>query len=200
MKLTRTFKIGLAVFAALPIVLIEAFGKPGKSLFADLEVVAILAAVGAATWVMGYGAVVVARNAGKGGRKVALFPGEQVEHRVPANRMRGFATDGGHLTFTNIRIFFEPHAINLNVEPAVIAWSDVRGMNLGMTAELGIIKLAATLATHHVPGGGSEVLSIHHGETESRFVVYREPRLVALLASGVQRSVSLRPEVALQAP
>jgi hypothetical protein len=199
-KPTRTFWIGLVVSAVAPIVLLEALSKPGTSLFGEPVVLAILLAVGAATWVMGYGAVFLARNAAKGGRNVALFPGEQVEHRMPANRMTGVVTHGGHLTFTKLRIFFEPHAVNFNVEPVVIAWNDVRSMNLGMTTELGLMKLAATLATAHVDGssvtvhavgGGSEVLSIRHGDTESRFVVYREPRLVALLAAAVQRSPAL---------
>jgi hypothetical protein len=200
MKLTRTFLIGLSVFAALPLLLLLKLSVK-HSLLDELEVIAILSAVSAATWVMGYGAVVLARNAAKGGRNVPLLPGEQVEHRVPANRMTGYVTHGGHLTFTNQRIFFEPHAVNFNVEPAVIAWSEVRGMTLGMTTELGILKLGATLATARVHGGsvsfetnvggGSEALVIRHGhagQTESHFVVFREPRLVALLASGVQRS------------
>jgi hypothetical protein len=168
---------GFCVFGLAPFVLILA---TAKSAFGELEVAAILGAVGFSTFLMGWGAVHVFRNVLKGAPRVPLEPGEQVLHRLPANHIDGLVTYGGHLSFSNQRIVFQPHSMNLKVNPVVLRWNDIHGFGFGDDVGLTALRLGAALLTHHAPPK-ADVLCFLHAGGEDRFAIWCPPKVLEWL-------------------
>jgi hypothetical protein len=190
------FVVGVALFTLAPALWMLSLG-PGKSGWSStLTAAAILGAVGGATFVMGYGLVILARNAKKAPPDVPLELGEHVAITLPANHLEGFVSHGGNLRLTNLRLIFLPHRFNFKLTPVIIPLQHVERIALGATAEFRVIKLAATAALSSVDGTtltvhtlpSSEVLRVYHGGAESHFVVKPSKELLDALGRVSQQN------------
>ncbi len=71
-----------------------------------------------------------------------LESGETVIKEGRANLMRGAEGVGGRLSLTDRRLVFESHALNLQRGPALLALSEVAGLDKVWTRVFGLIPLA----------------------------------------------------------
>ncbi|MGI8749437.1 MAG: GRAM domain-containing protein [Thermoleophilaceae bacterium] len=70
-----------------------------------------------------------------------LEPGETIVKEGRANLMRGAEVVGGRLCLTDRRLVFESHALNVQRGPALVALSDVAGLDKVWTRVFGLIPL-----------------------------------------------------------
>lgn len=103
--------------------------------------------------------------------KFVLNPGEKVLADVAANLFRGWEAVGGRMKITDQRIFFEPHAVNIQTEVEEIPLNEVVEVTKRNT--LGI-----------VPNG---LLVRTKSGREYKFVVWGRKRLIQLLLQHLER-------------
>jgi hypothetical protein len=91
---------------------------------------------------------------------------EQILADVAANLFRGIEAVGGRMKITDRRIVFQPHAVNLQKNPAEILFCDV----------LGISKRNIY---GFIPNG---ILICTKGGVEYKFVVWKRNKLIDLIS------------------
>lgn len=68
---------------------------------------------------------------------IQLYPGETILITALANLFRGIEAVGGRITITNFRIWFEPHALNIQSQPEEISLNVITA--IGKRNTMGII-------------------------------------------------------------
>jgi hypothetical protein len=74
--------------------------------------------------------------------KTSLLAGETLIKDGAANLQRGLETVGGRLYLTSQRLVFEPHAVNIQTEVAVLPLTAVTGARKCWTKFLNLIPIA----------------------------------------------------------
>ena len=79
--------------------------------------------------------------------KTQLSDQEELLKTGKANLQRGLETVGGALYLTNLRLIFEPHALNVQTVYEIIELNDIKQVTLGWTKFLGAIPLFPNVFT-----------------------------------------------------
>ncbi len=103
--------------------------------------------------------------------QIASLAGEQTLAAVSANLLRGMEGVGGHLTISNKRLIFRPHALNVQRRQVVIPLEDVNGV--GRCSVLGAFPTGLYVKTRD--------------GLVYRFVVYRRDELIGMIRERIQR-------------
>lgn len=88
--------------------------------------------------------------------KTELNPTESLKAEARANLQRGPEAVGGHLYLTDLRLIFEPHAVNLQRPAVIIELSDIASVEPAWTKLLNLIpvlpnalKVSSTTGEEH---------------------------------------------------
>ncbi len=77
---------------------------------------------------------------------IQLYAGETILVYSPANLFRGIEGVGGRITLTNFRVWFEPHALNIQSHPEEIPLNIITGV--GKRNTMGIIPNGMYIRTN----------------------------------------------------
>lgn len=105
-----------------------------------------------------------------------LASNERVVKEGPANLQRGPETVGGHLYLTNLRLVFEPHAMNVQKDLEVIDLSAVVRTYPCWTKFLGVFPLA-----------NNSLAVVTRGGQEHRFVCFNRKAWADSIATSLAR-------------